>query len=108
MARMKNRDSNRNRREDRIVQAQIRQEAYDKLSVSQKLDRLGSLRALKQRAKLVKILEAEVAQEEGRSLAGEVAEGFLALDPNAPVPAVLKEKKGAKAKRQAKKDKKAS
>jgi hypothetical protein len=95
MSRMKNRDSNRIRREDRIVQAQIRQEAYDKLSVSQKLDGLGSLRALKQRAKLVKVLEVEVEQED-RSLVAEVTEGVEAL---------VKERKGAKAKRQARKDK---
>jgi hypothetical protein len=95
MSHMKNRDSNRTRREDRIVQAQIRQEAYDKLSVSQKLDALGSLRALKQRAKLVKILEREVEQED-RSLVAEVTEGVEAL---------VKERKGVKAKRQARKDK---
>jgi len=95
MSHMKNRDSNRPRREDRIVQAKIRQEAYDKLTVSQKLDLLGSTRALKQRAKLVKVLEKEVVQEE-RSLVAEVTEGVEAL---------AKERKGVKAKRQARKDK---
>jgi hypothetical protein len=102
MSHMKNRDSNRIRREDRQVQAQIRQEAYDKLTVSEKIDRLGSSRSLKQRAKLVKLLEVEVAKEEGvspRDIAAEVGEGFEAL---------AKERKGAKARKQAKKDKKAS
>ncbi len=98
MSRMKNRDSNRPRREDRQIQAKIRQEAYDKLSISEKLDKLGSLRALKQRARFVRQLEQEVAAEE-RSVAAEVLEGVEAL---------AKTRKGAKAKRQAKKDKKAS
>ena len=102
MARMKNRDANRNRREDRIVQAKIRQEAYDKLTVSEKIDALGSSRSLVQRAKLVKLLEKEVVQEDKelmRSLVAEVTEGVEAL---------VKERKGAKARKQAKKDKKAS
>jgi hypothetical protein len=97
MSRMKNRDANRTRREDRIVQAQIRQEAYDKLTVEQKLARLGDTGSTKQRAKLVKLLEKGAVQE--RSLVAEVTEGVEAL---------AKDRKGAKARKQAKKDKKAS
>jgi hypothetical protein len=96
MSHMKNRDMNRPRREDRIVQAQIRQEAYDKLTVEQKLAMLPVMGSAKQRARLAKAL---------RSIAREIVEGVMALDPNAPVPAILKEKKGVKAKRQARKDK---
>lgn len=39
-------------REDRQVQARVRQELYDKLSPTEKLARLGNLTAAKQRVKL--------------------------------------------------------
>ncbi len=56
MSHMKNRDGNRQRREDRQVQAGIRNEAYGKLSVAEKLARLdaGHFVATRQRARLAK------------------------------------------------------
>lgn len=56
MSRMKNRDSNRQRRDDRKIQAKIRQEAYDRLSVEEKILKLdvGGFAAKKQRARLQK------------------------------------------------------
>lgn len=39
-------------REDRQVQARVRQELYDKLSISEKVARLGNLTAARQRHRL--------------------------------------------------------
>jgi hypothetical protein len=58
---MKNRDSNRPRREDRQLQAKVRQEAYDQLSVKQKLEKLGPApMGAKQRAKLNALITVPV------------------------------------------------
>jgi hypothetical protein len=92
---MKNRDYNRRRREDRQVQAKIRQEAYDKLTLAEKIAQLPVDGAQKQKAKLFKQLEAQN---------GTAAVAAQAV-PEVEAPA--KEKKGTKARRQAKKDKKA-
>lgn len=54
MAHMKRRDYNRRRREDRQVQAKVRQEVYDGLTIAQKIAKLGDAPAAKQRAKLAK------------------------------------------------------
>jgi hypothetical protein len=97
MAHMKNRDSNRRRREDRQVQAKVRQEAYDKLSMAEKLAKLPEQGSMKQKIKLAKQAVAKVGEA-----AAKVAEAVIEV---AEAPA--KEKKGTKARRQAKKDKKA-
>ena len=52
MSHMKNRDSNKQRREDRQIQAKIRQESYDKLSLTEKLAAMPATGCVKQRAKL--------------------------------------------------------
>jgi hypothetical protein len=93
MSHMKNRDSNRRRREDRQVQAKVRQEAYDKLSLMEKLAALPEVGAAKQHKKLL----SQVA-----------AMPVLSLTVKSETEAPVKEKKGAKAKRQHKHDKKAS
>lgn len=59
MAHMKNRDSNRRRREDRQIQAKVRQEAYDKLTTAQKLAALPVDGAVKQRVCLTSQLLKE-------------------------------------------------
>jgi hypothetical protein len=87
---MKNRNRNKPRREDRQVQAKVRQLAYDMLTVAEKLARLGDTGSAKQRARL----------SAPRSVAAEIIEGVAALAEQPP-----KEKKGVKAKRQARKDK---
>lgn len=97
MAHMKRRDSNRRRREDRQIQAKVRQEAHEALTVEQKIAKLGNLPAVKERAKLTARAVAIVS-------AAEVA---TSLDAARKADVVLKvERKGQKAKRQARKDKK--
>jgi len=95
MSHMKNRDSNRRRREDRQVQAKVRQEAYDKLSLTEKLAALPATGSVKQKIKLAKLAVAKVGESTAK-----VAEAVIEVAEKA--------KKGAKAKRQHKHDKKAS
>ena len=102
MARMKNRDANRKRREDRQAQAKVRQEAYDMLTLNEKLAKLTNVvGASKQRNKIVKALEEALQNGGKRSAFVEVVEGLGTLVAVEPP----KEKKGVKAKRQARKDK---
>ena len=98
MARMKNRDANRKRREDRQVQAKVRQGAYDMMTLAEKLASLGDVGSTKQRKRLME--QAVIAGSPRRSAFIEVVEGVAALAEQPP-----KEKKGVKAKRQARKDK---
>lgn len=105
MGHMKNRDSNRRRREDRQVQAKVRQESYDKLSTAEKLVALPTGGCVKQRIKLTGQLIAESGPRRSATLTiAEVNESFDALNGTHDV---VKIKKGSKAKRQAKNDKKA-
>lgn len=52
MSRMSRRDGNKKRREDRQIQAKVRQAEYDKLSPTEKMAKLGNLAAVKERIKL--------------------------------------------------------
>lgn len=99
MSKMRMRDRNKVRREQRQLEALERQAAYDVLTIEEKLAKLGNLPARKQRLKLIQPTMPMVKTPEE-------AATILAAGGGVGIDLTTKEKKGAKARKQAKKDRK--